>query len=370
MWKGNEVEERIKVLIVDEQRTRGRGIQRFLQQQSYQTELVASFSPSPKNLRLLKDFTLLVFSPPGDLDGLLKQLSVIKKEWPILNICLLHERGDAVSAINPDQWKHLDYFLQEDNLPGLALTVRSSVEKSHLQKDYVDVTKRLKRLRAEQKEHKQRAHELEEVYDTTIENLMTALDIRDVETFGHSRTVAKYSQVLAQLIGIHDKSHLDNIRKGALLHDVGKIAIPDSILKKPGELTSSEWKKIRMHPVLGYGLVKEIKLLHEVGSIILHHHERYDGEGYPIGLKDHEIPIEARIFSVADALDAITSHRPYRKRRDFSEAKDEIESHSGSQFDPEIVRAFHSLKLEKWEKIRYESTKLLPNFEEMFKLTK
>ncbi|MCG2816935.1 MAG: HD domain-containing protein [Candidatus Aminicenantes bacterium] len=364
------MEERVRILVVDDQKKRGRGIQASLQQQDFQADLVPSLSTSEKYLKQLENYALLVFAPQADFNGLIELLSGIKSALPSLEICLLGESGGNVPTANPDIWKYLDAFLHTDNLPGLILTARNTAEKNLLKKENSDVMRRLKRLQEEQKEFRRHAFELEEVYDTTLENLMTALDIRDVETFGHSRTVAKYSQVLAQLIGIHDKAHLDNIRKGALLHDVGKIAIPDSILKKPGELTPKEWKKIRMHPVLGYGLVKEIKLLHEVGSIILHHHERFDGEGYPIGLKEQEIPIEARIFSVADALDAITSHRPYRKRREFTEAKKEIEIHSGTQFDPDIVKAFQSLKLEKWEKIRYESTKLLPNFEEMIKMTK
>ncbi len=221
--------------------------------------------------------------------------------------------------------------------------------------------KNLAKSRIERSRNVRRALELEEIYDTTLENLMTALDLRDVETYGHSQTVAKYSQVLAGLLGIRDEKVLDNIRKGALLHDVGKIAIPDSILKKPGRLSDQEWMKIRLHPALGYGLVKEIKLVKEAGNIILCHHEKFDGTGYPEGLRREDIPLEARIFALADALDAITSHRPYRQERDFSAARDEILLHEGTQFDPRVVEAFGRLPLEKWERIRYETTRLLPS---------
>ncbi len=220
--------------------------------------------------------------------------------------------------------------------------------------------KSLVKSRIERSRNVRRAVELEEIYDTTIENLMTALDLRDVETFGHSQTVAKYSQVLAGLLGIRDEMTLDNIRKGALLHDVGKIAIPDSILKKPGRLSDQEWVKIRLHPALGYGLVKEIKLVKEAGNIILRHHEKFDGTGYPEGLRGDEIPLEARIFVLADALDAITSHRPYRQERGFAAARDEILCHEGTQFDPRVVEAFGRLPLERWERIRFETTRLLP----------
>jgi putative nucleotidyltransferase with HDIG domain len=227
----------------------------------------------------------------------------------------------------------------------------------------------LQRLRQERSRTSRKALELEEINTATLENLMTALDLRDVETFGHSITVAKYCQALAQLIGIRDPATLDNIRKGALLHDIGKIAIPDAILKKPSRLSAAEWQKIKLHPVLGYGLIKEIKLVKEVGHVILYHHERYDGSGYPKGLKKEAIPLEARMFALADALDAITSHRPYRKERDFKTAKKEIQENRRSQFDPGVVDAFCSVRLGEWEKIRYETTKIMPameTFSELF----
>ena len=170
----------------------------------------------------------------------------------------------------------------------------------------------LRRLKKELAHHLRRSRRLEEAYDTTLENFMAALDLRDVETYGHSKTVARYSHVLAEACGVSDPATLDSVRKGALLHDAGKMAIPDSILKKPGPLTAQEWAVIRRHPALGYGLVRDVKLVPEVGNIILCHHEKFDGTGYPKGLKGAAIPLEARVFAVADTLDAVTSHRPYR----------------------------------------------------------
>ncbi len=213
--------------------------------------------------------------------------------------------------------------------------------------------------------HLRRSRELEEAYDTTLENFMAALDLRDVETYGHSRTVARYSHVLAKACGVRDPLALDSIRKGALLHDAGKMAIPDSILKKPGPLTPGEWEIIRRHPALGYGLVRDVKLVREVGNIILCHHEKYDGTGYPKGLKGEAIPLEARVFAVADTLDAVTSHRPYRAPRDFRTARRELERNSGKQFDPKVVDVFCGMDLAVWEKIRFESTRLLPPFEDV-----
>jgi putative nucleotidyltransferase with HDIG domain len=221
----------------------------------------------------------------------------------------------------------------------------------------------MRRLKKELARLLRRSRELEEAYDTTLENFMAALDLRDVETYGHSKTVARYSHVLAEAAGIRDPQALDNIRKGALLHDAGKMAIPDSILKKPGPLAPKEWDVIRRHPALGYGLVRDVKLVREVGNIILCHHERYDGTGYPKGLKGEAIPLEARIFAVADTIDAVTSHRPYRAPRDFRAARRELEDNAGGQFDPRMVEVFGGTDLAVWEKIRFQTTRLMPPFD-------
>jgi putative nucleotidyltransferase with HDIG domain len=221
----------------------------------------------------------------------------------------------------------------------------------------------LKRIKKELARYLRKSRVLEEAYDTTLENFMAALDLRDVETYGHSKTVARYSHVLAEAAGIKDPLALDSIRKGALLHDAGKIAIPDSILKKPGPLAPKEWDVIRRHPALGYGLVRDVNLVREVGDIILCHHEHYDGSGYPKGLKGPAIPVEARIFAVADTLDAVTSHRPYRAPRDFQTARRELEKNAGRQFDPRVVDVFCRMDLAVWEKIRFETTRLMPPFD-------
>jgi cyclic di-GMP phosphodiesterase len=222
----------------------------------------------------------------------------------------------------------------------------------------------VRRLKRELALHLRKSRELEEAYDTTLENFMAALDLRDVETYGHSKTVARYSHVLAEAVGVRDPGALESIRRGALLHDAGKMAIPDSILKKPGPLTHKEWEVIRRHPTLGYGLVRDLKLVPEVGNIILGHHERYDGAGYPKGLRGEAIPLEARVFAVADTLDAVTSHRPYRAPRDFRAARRELVDNAGKQFDPKVVDVFCGLDLAVWEKIRFETTRLLPPLEE------
>lgn len=311
---------------------------------------------------------ILVAALPSSAKFFLKRLREIKRAHPRLSIIILAANGCDSQVLQLLRRDIIDQVVR----PGDPLAIFSSVKSEFAKRDLADENlvhlDNLSRLKLDQSRYIQKALELEDIYDSTLENLMMALDLRDVETFGHSQTVAKYSQVLAEMLGITDKAVLDNIRKGALLHDIGKIAIPDAILKKPGRLSDSEWEKIRLHPALGYGLIKEIKLVREVSNIILYHHERYDGSGYPRGFRKEDIPLEARVFAVADALDAITSHRPYRPQRDFQAAREEIELHSGGQFDPEVVDAFVSLPIEQWEKVRYQTTRILPAAEDFRKL--
>ncbi len=256
-----------------------------------------------------------------------------------------------------------DQVVFEGNNAGLWTAVRSVLEKRRLTGDLESMRKRLRLVKQRRALEAKRFFALEGTFDATLENFMTALDLRDVETFGHSKTVSRYSLMLAEACGIDDRTTLDDIRKGALLHDIGKIAVPDSILNKPAALNEEEWLVVRRHPEIGFGLVKNIGMVREIGNIILHHHERFDGSGYPEGLKNGDIPIEARIFAVADTLDAITSPRPYRKARDFETAGREIARYSGTQFDPEIVKAFQSHPAHVWERIRYETTRFIPGFE-------
>jgi putative nucleotidyltransferase with HDIG domain len=287
----------------------------------------------------------------------------VRDAYPEVSLIALLRPEDSDAGISLLRKGLIDQIVGPDSWGSLYSAVKNELARKKLVRENAAATRHLDHMKEEKARNRSKALELEEIYTATLENLMTALDLRDVETFGHSITVAKYCQSLAKLVGISEESALDNIRKGALLHDIGKIAIPDSILKKPSPLSASEWEKIKLHPVLGYGLIKEIKLVKEVGNVILYHHEKYDGSGYPKGLKGEAIPLEARMFALADALDAITSHRPYRKERDFAAAGREIENGRGGQFDPMVVDAFCSVRLEEWEKIRYETTKLIPNLE-------
>lgn len=176
-------------------------------------------------------------------------------------------------------------------------------------------------------------------YQTLLHILCSALDLRDRVTQGHSRRVADISLTVARQMGVDGEELLD-IERGAILHDMGKITLPDAILSKPGPLTPEEWEEMRRHPEVGYRMVKDVPFLHRAAEIVYAHHERCDGAGYPRGLKGEEIPLGSRIFAVVDAYDAMTSDRPYRGARPHEEALAEIQRHTGTQFDPEVVEAF------------------------------
>jgi putative nucleotidyltransferase with HDIG domain len=184
--------------------------------------------------------------------------------------------------------------------------------------------------------------ELEITYDQTLTSLMSALDARDRETEGHSMRVSRLTCLLAEEIGLNGQQ-LKAIERGALLHDIGKIGISDTVLHKPGKLTDDEWKTMRIHPDIGARIVEGIPFLQDSLSVIRYHHERWDGSGYPIGLKGEEIPIQARIFAVADVFDALTSRRSYRNKSSAEEALQYIKEQSGILFDPLIVEALTRL---------------------------
>jgi putative nucleotidyltransferase with HDIG domain len=200
-------------------------------------------------------------------------------------------------------------------------------------------------------EMRQAVEEVERAYMGTLEALTKALEMRDHETQGHSRRVVQYTLSLAQKLGIPEQELVPIIR-GALLHDIGKIGIPDAILKKQGPLSPEEWQTMRKHPLIGYDMLRGIEFLHEATTIILHHHEWYNGKGYPQGLAGEAIPVGARIFAVADAYDAITSDRPYRRGRGHEAAMAEIAAGADTQFDPQVVAAMKALPGEELARIR------------------
>ncbi|MGH2581402.1 MAG: HD-GYP domain-containing protein [Anaerolineales bacterium] len=200
----------------------------------------------------------------------------------------------------------------------------------------------LARLRKAYLDLSRERREMLRAYNKTIEAWARATEFRDQEAEGHSLRCAELTVALAKSMGINGEK-LVHMRRGALLHDIGKIAIPDRILLKKGRLTSQQLAEMMQHPVRAKEFIEKVELLGPALDIPYSHHERWDGSGYPQGLKGETIPIAARIFAVVDAWDALTSDRPYRPAVGFNEALKFIESQSGKQFDPDVARAFIKL---------------------------
>lgn len=213
----------------------------------------------------------------------------------------------------------------------------------------------IERNLARQAVHHRRMQQFRQALHTSNESildaLLSALNTRDTETEGHSERVTAYTIEMAEMLGV-DARTMHTIERGALLHDIGKIGIPDGILLKPGPLTPEEWVEMRKHPEIGYQMCARIAMLKDAAQIVLHHHEAWDGSGYPHKLVGEAIPLGARIFAVADTFDAMTSDRPYRAALPFQTAVGEIESKAGSQFDPQVVRVFLQVRAARWDALR------------------
>jgi len=206
-----------------------------------------------------------------------------------------------------------------------------------------------------------RTHELEVTlselqlnYQMTLEALVAALDAREHETFAHSLRVRSYTRYLACQAG-YPPAMMPALEQAALLHDIGKVAVADAILLKPAKLTPEEWKEIRKHSTAGEEILKRVPFLRPASLVVRHHHERYDGTGYPDGLAGTQIPLGARLFAIADTLDAMTSDRIYRAAPGFGAAREEIERCSGKQFDTQIVGLFLRIPTQTWIDMRSEA---------------
>ncbi len=237
-------------------------------------------------------------------------------------------------------------LVNKDNLIGVINCERKKDKKGPFTSDNLDLLETLASQASIAIENARLYHNLLNVYLETIRSLAAAIDAKDSYTHGHSRRVTDLSVGIALEMNL-PKSEVDTIRHASLLHDVGKIGISEKILLKPGRLTDDEFETIKSHPYIGAGILNSIEFLHSVCEIIKHHHERYDGKGYPDKLAGEEIPLGARIICVADSFDAITSCRPYRKPLTFDEATEEVKRCSGTQFDPEVAAAFVRLRTSK-----------------------
>jgi putative nucleotidyltransferase with HDIG domain len=234
----------------------------------------------------------------------------------------------------------VDYLLKPPKLTDLIRAIERALAKRRIELARKRYQKKLERkVRDRTAELRTAFKDIANTYQNTLLALVAALDAREHETSDHSQRVVSYTSSIAQRLGLGGKE-LEEIGRGALLHDIGKIGVPDAVLLKPGKLTPAEWTEMRKHPEIGFQMIQAIPFLSTPAQIVLSHQERWDGAGYPHNLSRHELHVGARIFSVADTLDAMTSDRPYRRGTSFANAINEIARCANTQFDPEVVRAF------------------------------
>jgi response regulator RpfG family c-di-GMP phosphodiesterase len=344
-----------RVLYVDDEPSLCRAFARLFKEDKH---LEISTADTPQEaLTLLggKSFDVVVsdLRMPG-MSGI-ELLAAVRRSLPDARRLLVSGYADFESALDAINEVGIDRLLmkpwENDEVHG---AIETAATLSRLQRENVQVTAELRRRTEELERINERLDALvEERTSNLLDGLVSALDLRDSETQWHSRRVGRYARRLGRELGVAGHE-LDEIERGATLHDIGKIGVRDAVLLKPGPLDEKEWAEMRRHPAFGYEILKGIGFLERARLIPLHHQERFDGTGYPQGLKGEEICLGARIFAVVDTYDAITSDRPYRKCRTYEVARLEIEKFVGTQFDPTVVASWLRIPQAEWDAIREE----------------
>src|SRR2546425_7270901 len=340
-----------RILIVDDEAPIRALLGEHLQQVGYQITLAANGATALEILGAGEfDLMLTDVRMPG-MTGLELLAEVVRKH-PGVGVLMLTACEDLTLAVNAMRIGALDYILKPFRLSEITLSVEEALNR---RRNQLEQTQRMQLLEETVNERtvelRRMLDRLHDASEITLEALVAALDAREHETQAHSKRVSEYKLYLAREMSV-DASQLDVIRRGAMLHDIGKIGISDAILLKPSKLTAEEWVDMQKHPQIGYWILDGIEALKPASEVVLSHHERHDGAGYPRKLKKDEIPLGARIFSVTDCLDVMTSDRPYRKALTYEEARREIAQFSGTQFDPAVVKYFLQVPLRVWTEIR------------------
>jgi putative nucleotidyltransferase with HDIG domain len=343
-----------RILVVDDEDLIREIICSVLNQAGFVCDPVNSGPAALTTLKSDDAYSVVVSDVVMDgMDGL-TLLSQIRRDYPdipVVMVTAVHDISVALAAMRNGAY---DYLLKPFEREQLLASVRRAVENRRLKAENLAYQTKLESLVSARTEMLHQAlSDLERSYDITLEALGDALDLKDAETEGHSKRVTAFTIAIARAMGL-PQDRVRVIARGAFLHDVGKMAIPDAILRKPSRLSPEEQTVMRQHAQLGYQMLRKIPFLHEAADIVYSHQERYDGSGYPRGLKGEQIPLGARIFAVADTFDAMTSDRPYRAAQSISSARREIERQAEKQFDPEIVKVFQSIPEHIWQDLRTE----------------
>ncbi|MDX6403273.1 MAG: cyclic di-GMP phosphodiesterase [Blastocatellia bacterium] len=342
-----------RLLIVDDE-VEVRGVLHDLLNDSYECAEASSAEEALNQLRAT-DFQLVISDiTMSGMTGL-EMIPHVKVVSPDTVIVMISGMQTIESAINALRLGAFDYLMKPFDLRQAEAAVARALEHHELvvaKRRYENHLEELVDQRTAELD--QALDSLENAYRSTLRALTAALETRDAETHGHSERVVTFSLRLGREYGL-TSAQMKALEFGSLLHDIGKIGVPDAILRKPAKLTDEEWVLMREHPMHGQQILRDIKFLEGAAKVVAQHHEKWDGSGYPLGVKAEEIDICARIFSVADAFDAITSDRVYRQGRPYEAAKQELNEWSGRQFDPKVVEAFHRVPQEDWDELRRQS---------------
>ena len=313
-----------RILVVDDEEAVRGILAALLERNGYATTVADGADQALSHLQRGPAYDLVlsdIMMPGTDGLSLLQRICTDHPGTPVVMVTAVQDVHVATNAFRNGA---VDYLLKPFARTQLENVVTRAVEHGRLQKQNAVYRQNLEEIVASRTAQLRATMEdLERSYDTTLEAMGNALDLRDEETEGHSRRVTAYTIALARAMGLHGEE-LKVIARGAFLHDLGKIATPDSILLKPGKLEPEEIAIMREHCRHGYEIVCKIPFLKDAAEMVYSHQERFDGKGYPRGLVGEQIPLGARIFAIADTLDAITSDRPYRKATSFASARDEI----------------------------------------------
>jgi len=331
-----------RVLIVDDDDAVRDVISVILREEGYDC-VVATGAQMALDLVAAQDTPLVIsdMKMPGS-DGLWL-LEHLRESHPDTAVIMLTGYGDTEAAVDCLRRGAVDYLLKPPKVTDLIRAIERALAKRRIELARKRYQRKLERkVRDRTAELRTALKDIASTYQNTLLALVAALDAREHETSDHSQRVVSYTSAIAERMGI-DGLELEEIGRGALLHDIGKIGVPDAVLLKPGKLTPDEWLEMRKHPDIGYQMISQIPFLSTPARIVLSHQERWDGAGYPRNLQREEIHIGARIFAVADTLDAMTSDRPYRRGTSFGNAIQEIGRCANTQFDPEVVKAFLAL---------------------------
>lgn len=342
---------RARILIVDDEPAVTGVLTQHLGREGFDC-VVRSSAPDAISLLSQENFDAIIsdLHMPGGSG--IELLDYVRRHRSQTAFILLTGETDVETGVNAMKRGASDYITKPFQLATVTRCLAQSLETKRLEREieiyHVNLEGIVARRTAQLRSALSR---VEETYDATLEALGAAVDLRDSATEGHSARVTRYSLIIARAMGCNE-NQLREIARGAYLHDIGKMSVPDSILLKRGKLTRSEQEVMESHVIIGYQMVKRIPFLAEAAQIVLTHQERYDGRGYPTGLSGPDIPLGARIFSVADTLDAMTSDRPYRKALSLREAIEEIRKEASHQFDPKVVRVFLRIPEETWIEAR------------------